>query len=286
MRKKFVASILAVTLATSVTGCAQMGISKEQAGTVIGGIAGLAVGATMGKGNGQIAAALIVGGIGGYIGNRIGQMLDDRDQQALALRTQEILNQPATTVAQSTATWRSDHSNASAQITQGQEYRATRTVDVKRLPRIQAVPSMTLINEPYVTRSGLNVRSAPNMNADKVGSLPGNTQFTAVGSTGDWILVGRKGVTVGYVHKDYVLTRTEADARKTLTTARLDDMNVSASRETEAFDLGSISSLPSGKAAAETACRPVTVSLKTASGGAEKQENTFCRQANGTWELI
>ncbi|MCJ2372875.1 SH3 domain-containing protein [Pseudomonas sp. RGM 3321] len=286
MRKKFVASILAVSIATSVTGCAQMGISKEQAGTVIGGIAGLAVGATMGKGNGQIAAALIVAGIGGYIGNRIGQLLDDRDKQALALRTQEILSQPATSVAQPTAIWRSDHSNASARITPGPEFKAVRTIDVKRTPSIQGVPSMKLINQPYVTRSTLNVRSAPNMSADKVGSLPGNTQFTAVGSTGDWILVGRKGVTVGYVHKDYVMTQSDADTRKRLAAVRFDDMNVAASKETEAFDLGSISSLPSGKTAAETTCRPLSVSLEANGGNTEKQENTFCRQANDTWELI
>nr|WP_279614040.1 SH3 domain-containing protein [Pseudomonas sp. RGM 3321] len=277
---------MAVSIATSVTGCAQMGISKEQAGTVIGGIAGLAVGATMGKGNGQIAAALIVAGIGGYIGNRIGQLLDDRDKQALALRTQEILSQPATSVAQPTAIWRSDHSNASARITPGPEFKAVRTIDVKRTPSIQGVPSMKLINQPYVTRSTLNVRSAPNMSADKVGSLPGNTQFTAVGSTGDWILVGRKGVTVGYVHKDYVMTQSDADTRKRLAAVRFDDMNVAASKETEAFDLGSISSLPSGKTAAETTCRPLSVSLEANGGNTEKQENTFCRQANDTWELI
>ncbi|KPX58725.1 SH3 domain-containing protein [Pseudomonas amygdali] len=286
MRKKLVASILAVSIATSVTGCAQMGISKEQAGTVIGGIAGLAVGATMGKGNGQIAAALIVAGIGGYIGNRIGQLLDDRDKQALALRTQEVLSQPATPVAQPTAIWRSDHSNASARITPGPEFKAVRTIDVKRTPNIQGVPSMKLINQPYVTRSTLNVRSAPNMSADKVGSLPGNTQFTAVGSTGDWILVGRKGVTVGYVHKDYVMTQSDADTRKRLAAVRFDDMNVAASKETEAFDLGSISSLPSGKTSAETTCRPLSVSLEANGGTTEKQDNTFCRQANDTWELI
>ncbi|PBQ12003.1 hypothetical protein CCL07_00300 [Pseudomonas congelans] len=286
MRKKFVASILAVTIATSLGGCAQMGISKEQAGTVIGGITGLAVGATMGKGNGQIAAALIVAGIGGYIGNRIGQLLDDRDKQALALRTQEILNQPATPVAQPTAIWRSDHSNASARITPGPEYRAVRTIEVKRTPNIQGVPSMKLINQPYVSRSTLNVRLAPNMKADKVGSLPGNTQFTAVGSTGDWILVGRKGVTVGYVYKDYVMTQADADTRKRLAAVRFDDMNVSASKDTEAFDLGSISSLPSGKTATETTCRPLSVSLEANGSTTEKQQNTFCRQANDTWELI
>ncbi len=284
MRKKFVASILAVAIAVT-SGCAELGINKEQAGTVIGGLAGLAVGATIGKGNGKIAAALIAASIGGYIGNRIGHMLDERDQQTLALRTQEVLNQPASASVQQ-VTWRSDHSGATAQITQGQEYTKTETVEVKRAPKIQAVPSMRLINEPYITKSSLNVRAAPSLRADKVGGLPNNTEFTAVGSTGDWILVGRKGVTVGYVHKDYILPKAEAVAKSTAPAVNLDDMNVAASKETQAFDLDSIQSLPTEQVAAETACRPVTVSLKSASGQAEQQENTFCKQANGTWELI
>ncbi|HCF3301109.1 TPA: hypothetical protein NIC13_005991, partial [Pseudomonas aeruginosa] len=114
MRKKFVASILAVVIAAT-SGCAEMGISKEQAGTVLGGLAGAAIGATMGKGNGKIAATIIAIGIGGYLGNRIGHMLDEKDQQALALRTQEVLSQPI--VASKPVTWTSDHSGATAQIT-------------------------------------------------------------------------------------------------------------------------------------------------------------------------
>jgi hypothetical protein len=39
----------------------------------------------------------------------------------------------------------------------------------------------------------------------------------------------------------------------------------------------------SGKA--DKAAR-VSLSLKSVSGSAGKQENTFCKQVNGTWELI
>ena len=284
MRKKFVSSILAVAIAASATGCAEMGINKEQAGTIIGGLAGAAVGATMGKGNGKIAATLIAAGIGGYIGNRIGNMLDERDQQALALRTQEVLSQPVTASAQP-VTWASDHSGATAQITPGKEFTQTKPVEVKRAPKIQAVPSMKLINEQYVSTASLNVRAAPNQKADKVGGLPTNTEFTAVGSTGDWILVGRKGVTVGYVHKDYVQPKSQVVAKASSPAVNLDEMNVSANKETKAFDLDSIQSLPTEQVAVETSCRPVTVSLKSDKGQSE-QQNTFCKQANGTWELI
>ena len=93
---------------------------------------------------------------------------------------------------------------STAEIVQGKEFTQSKTVEVKRAPKIAAVPSLQLINEPYMTKSSANVRSAPNKNAGKVGGLKTGTEFTAVGSTGDWILVGRKGVTVGYVHKDLV----------------------------------------------------------------------------------
>jgi surface antigen len=284
LRKKFVASFLAVAIA-SATGCAELGINKEQAGTVIGGIAGVAIGSTMGSGNGKIAAALIAGGIGAFIGNRIGHMLDEKDQQALALRTQEVLSQPGAANAQPVL-WKSDHSGATAQITQGKEYTQTKKIEVKRAPRIQAVPSMKLLNEPYVATSTVNVRSAPNKSADKVGSLNGNTEFTAVGSTGDWLLVGRKGVTVGYVHKDFAEPKAQAVTKRATPPVNLDDMDVAASKDTQAFDLDSIQSLPTETVAAEAACRPVTVSLKSSSGQAEQEQNTFCKQANGTWELI
>ncbi len=284
MRKRFTASLMAVAIATT-SGCAELGINKEQAGTVLGGLAGVAIGSTMGSGNGKLAAALIVGGIGAYVGNRVGHMLDEKDQQALALRTQEVLSQPASASA-APVMWKSDHSGATAQITQGKEYTQTKKIEVKRAPKVQAVPSMKLINEPYVAKSTLNVRAAPNKSADKVGSLGSNTEFTAVGSTGDWILVGRKGVTVGYVAKDYVEPKSQAVTKRATPTVNLDDMDVAASKETQAFDLDSIQALPTETVAAESACRPVTVSLKSASGKAEQEQNTFCKQANGTWELI
>ncbi|MFV3375386.1 MULTISPECIES: SH3 domain-containing protein [Pseudomonas] len=283
MRKKFVATCLAIAIA-STTGCAQLGINKQQAGTIIGGLAGAVAGAAMGKGTGKIVAIIIAGSLGSYLGNRIGASLDEKDQQALALRTQEILNQPV--APNRPTTWASDHSGATAEIVQGKEFTQTKVVEVKRAPTIQAVPSMRLINEPYVTKSSVNVRSAPNLKAGKVGGLAPSTEFTAVGSTGDWVLVGRKGVTVGYVHKSYVQPKEQAVAQRAAPAANLDDMDVKANKETQAFDLDSIQSLQTQQIAAETSCRPVTVSLKSASGQPEQQQNTFCKQNNGTWELI
>jgi surface antigen len=284
VRKTFAVSFLAVAIASN-SGCAQLGIDKQQAGTAIGVVAGAVAGSFIGKGNGRLVATLIAGSIGGYIGNKIGSMLDEQDKQALALRTQEALNLSANASTQPMS-WTSAHSGASAQIVQGKEYTQQKTVQVKRAPKVAAVPSMKLINEQYLTKSSSNVRSAPSLSADKVGGLKAGTEFTAVGSTGDWILVGRKGVTVGYISKSLVTPKADVIAKSAKPAANLDDMNVAADKETQAFDLDSIPSLPTQQVAAETPCRPVTVSLKAADGNTEQEKNTFCKQANGTWELI
>lgn len=251
----------------------------------MGVVAGAVIGQFIGKGNGRIVATLVGGALGGYIGNKIGAKLDEQDQQALAQRTQDALN-ASPSGSSLPVSWTSAHSGASAEIVQGQEFTQTKTVEVKRAPKIVAVPSMKLINEQYVTKSSSNVRAAPEKGADKVGGLKPGTEFTAVGSTGDWILVGRKGVTVGYVHKDLVEPKSVAVAKSVKPAANLDEMNVAADKETKAFDLDSIPTLPTQQVAAETSCRPVTVSLKAADGNTEQEKNTFCKQANGTWELI
>jgi surface antigen len=295
VRNKFLVSVLALSIAAS-SGCAQLGITKQQAGTGIGIVAGAVVGSFVGKGSGQIVATIIGGALGGYIGNKVGAMLDEQDKQALALRTQEALNLSANDVQP--VSWTSEHSGATAQIVQGKEYTQTKTIEVKRAPKIAAVPSMKLINEQYLTKDSSNVRAAPAKDAERVGSLPAGTEFTAVGSTGDWIMVGRKGVTVGYINKSLVTPKSEAVAAVSKTgkagkagkvakpSVNLDEMNVSADKDTKAFDLDAIPTLSTQQVAAETSCRPVTVSLKAAGGETEKEDNTFCKQANGTWELI
>ncbi len=285
MGKKFLVSVLAFTIAASTSGCAELGINKQQAGTAVGVVAGAVIGQFIGKGNGRIVATLVGGALGGYIGNKIGAKLDEQDQQALAQRTQDALN-ASPSGSSLPVSWTSAHSGASAEIVQGKEFTQTKTVEVKRAPKIVAVPSMKLINEQYVIKSSSNVRAAPEKGADKVGGLKPGTEFTAVGSTGDWILVGRKGVTVGYVHKDLVEPKSVAVAKRVKSAANLDEMNVAADKETRAFDLDSIPTLPTQQVAAETSCRPVTVSLKAADGNTVQEKNTFCKQANGTWELI
>ena len=79
MLRRVMSAFLALSL---VTGCASSGgggITKEQGGTALGALGGAAAGAALGDGNWwAIGAGALVGGL---IGNRVGNYLDERDQQ-------------------------------------------------------------------------------------------------------------------------------------------------------------------------------------------------------------
>jgi surface antigen len=78
--RKIMSGLLAISL---LAGCATSGggsgITKEQGGTVVGALGGAAIGAAAGNGNWwAIGAGALVGGL---VGNRVGNYLDERDQQ-------------------------------------------------------------------------------------------------------------------------------------------------------------------------------------------------------------
>ena len=72
---------LCISVSLGLTGC-----TKEQGGTVLGGIGGAVAGAQFGKGSGRLATTAIGALAGAYIGNQIGASLDKADK-AYAERT-------------------------------------------------------------------------------------------------------------------------------------------------------------------------------------------------------
>jgi surface antigen len=55
------------------------GISKQDIGTVLGGIGGGVIGSTMGRGNGRVATTIAGALLGGFAGSAIGKSLDNAD---------------------------------------------------------------------------------------------------------------------------------------------------------------------------------------------------------------
>ena len=83
MYKKTILSLLIISLGLS--GCASM--TKEDTGTLAGGVIGGLVGSRFGGGTGQVLATGAGALIGAYIGGKIGKTMDTQDrmkvQQAL-----------------------------------------------------------------------------------------------------------------------------------------------------------------------------------------------------------
>lgn len=284
----------------SAAGCANMSqnewLNQENIGAVAGAAAGILIGSQVGSGSGRTAAMLVGALAGGMLGKTIGAKLDDRDRQALAAQTQQVLESGKDGQV---TTWTSAHSGATAQITPVSTKTESRQVAVKRTAQVQAVPNMKLLNSPYRAIKSANVRNAPDQGGEKVGGLAAGSTFTAIGRTdNNWIMVGRRGVSVGYVYAPLVELATErtapapavaAGSKATPPVAQvaeatdLDALDAVAAKE-QGFDLDSMNVVEE-KVAAQTTCRTVNYNVTT-QGSSEQQAIQACQAADGAWELI
>ena len=292
--KKAGAFLLCSSIAIA-SGCANLSdnqwVNKENIGTLVGVTAGVLIGSQIGDGNGRTAAMIAGALAGGYLGKTIGAKLDDRDRQALAQQTQQALQHSQD--GQSSQ-WTSAHSGATATITPVKTETVQRQVAVKRTPKVQPVANMTLINQPYRAVKSANVRNAPDLHAEKVAGLPVDTTFTAIGRTdNDWIMVGRRGVTIGYVYAPLVEQVIAAPAPSSAGQAvadsatDLDSLDV-ASAASKGIDLDAIdldAAPVEQQVAAQTTCRTLNYNV-SAQGSQETQSVQACQAADGAWELI
>lgn len=93
---KPVAGILVVAVTgVGLSGCADLGISKESQGALLGGAAGGFAGYGLGTATGSTAGKVLLtlGGtfLGGFLGSRLGRQLDERDRIAMSRATQTTL---------------------------------------------------------------------------------------------------------------------------------------------------------------------------------------------------
>lgn len=63
--------------------------SKQDVGTVVGGVSGALIGSQFGHGGGRVAGAAIGGVVGSVAGSQIGKSMDIQDQQMADLRAQQ-----------------------------------------------------------------------------------------------------------------------------------------------------------------------------------------------------
>lgn len=201
LKTKMGIAVIAATI--TLTGCA----NHQQTGQMLGAVGGGLVCGVLTKNSPDMIRLIAMGGcayLGSHFGAMIGKNLDQRDQEALALATQSALSSNTNQAA--TTSWKSD-SGATASLSVGKTFKKTEPVTMKRSVSVQPVSNVEKLNAPYVTIRGANIRSAPSTSGDKLGSMAALTEFNAMGKTGDWILVGRQGALVGYVHAPLVKSK-------------------------------------------------------------------------------
>lgn len=294
----FVKKTSVLLLSSSIVlaaGCANLSenqwVNKENIGTLVGVTAGVLIGSQVGNGSGRTAAMIAGALAGGYLGKTIGAKLDNRDREALAQQTQQALQN---SLDGQSSQWVSSHSGATATITPVKTETVQRQVAVKRSPKVQPVANMTLINQPYRAVKSANVRNAPNLNAEKVAGLPVDTTFTAIGRTdNDWIMVGRRGVTIGYVYAPLVEqvtarpVQTGAGSAVADAATDLDSLDLAtASSKGIDLDVIDLDAVPlEQQVTAQATCRTLNYDV-TAQGSSEQQTVKACQAADGAWELI
>lgn len=286
--------VIAVGLCVGMlSGCATDGQMNKQdigtgAGVVLGGIAG----SFFGKGSGRIVGVLVGAAVGGFIGNQIGAMLDEEDQKALqAQAKQALLTQPDN----STVSWASDRSGATATVVPENSRVETREVRVVRDAAVAPAGPLDLIGAKYVAKASAPVRLAPSAGADTASTLAKGSSIWAVGKVQNqpWIMVARNGKSIGYVDAASLSPAPKtaktvtATAKATQTTAAAPaafDLDAATPVRTPA-DLDALA--PTEKVdvvVASVACRDIKTTA-SAKGETAVSTQTACKSPDGAWEL-
>lgn len=274
----------AVAVAVLTAGCEGTTgtMKKEDMGAALGAIGGALLGAKAAGGKNRWLGAALGGAAGFYAGKMIGRNLDERDRQALAARTVEALDQPAAGVA----SWNSDKSGATANITTSEVAYKEQPKQIKRLSKVEAVPAIKLENKEYQTTSALRVRSGPGTQYDTITSLkPGDVVTSAGRTDSGWLMLAKQGVTVGYVHGNYVKPYSPI-AQAKAQGIDLDSVQVESLPKQDGFagiDLDAVETT-SSTVTAQVGCRDVQISVTTTKG-TDNEATRACQNADGVWEL-
>lgn len=178
-------TIIIITFAFFVSSCTATG-NKEGSGTLIGAVTGAIVGSVIG-GKNSGTGALIGGLVGAAIGNRIGHSLDERDRKALEQQTAELIT---SVNRNASATWRSDHSGATAVITKQPTEEKWSKFEITP----EEKPLYKYTNQDVVVRSGPGGQYAVSETL-KINSLVKLEDNAPNG----WYKISNQGKEVGYV---------------------------------------------------------------------------------------
>lgn len=265
---KTTSKTILVMAVVSATGCQHLPeYDKETVGTAGGTAAGAVVGNVLGRMFGNSESAKIIGTVGGgilggWLGKQFGAYLDERDRLAAA----DAMEVSVRTGREES--WSNSDSGVSGTTTVVETTKPIETVPIPVLKdKVQQVPPMDLIGEPYEATQGVNVRGGPGTDYIVAGSLAeGETVVVAGKVKGqNWYMISQDGAGSGFVYADYL---TPAPAEVELPPVQQPEGEIiQASIE------------------AERKCRTVTQNITLADGTKREEQITACQGPNG-WERV
>lgn len=248
--------LVCCTLILTLAGCA----TKEQTGTGLGAIVGGAAGYLFGGKYKKVATVL--GAVaGGFIGNKLGKYLDERDKQ----RMEEVTKQTISTGK--THSW----SNPEAKTSGKAELVATETkeepVKVKVLKKkIAQVPPLDILGQTFRTLKSTDLRGGPGSDYEVVGKLAEGKAVNIVGKvkTSDWYLISEDGIGSGFIETSLLEpapTEVPASSGRQIAETDVAEHEVSSNQ----------------------ICRKVEQSVSLADGSSHSETIEACQGPNG-WE--
>ncbi|MDB5441171.1 MAG: cell surface protein [Caulobacteraceae bacterium] len=190
---------------SSIFNCAASG-NKQETGALIGAAAGALLGTQVAK-NEQTLAGVLGAGLGAAAGSWVGCRMQTTDQT----RAQTAI-QTALTSGRS-QTWTDAQTGASGRVDLYPAYETANQPTVRQVAYrdLRYADGVNTAGSEYAIAPGLytvnsvaNLRANPGQRANVVGRVAAGEVFNVVGNvnSGDWLLVERNGVVVGYVSAD------------------------------------------------------------------------------------
>lgn len=290
---KFVCTL---ALCATILGCAtteQGGFDREQIGRAVGAVAGGLLGSAVENSDLRPLAILLGAAGGAWLGGKIGANLSEADQVA----SEEAIADSLETMQDGEVTnWQSETTTASATFTPLSTRQETKELGILRDIRVEESAPIELLSEPYTAKKNSNVRSRPTTDSNIVGRLGAGEQVTAIGKVigKDWIMVGKNGISVGYVFAPLVapsshapqVTEAKPKVREAINldeiqsdtrTAQVEGVNL------DGVDLDAV--VVADTIVASTSCRTMDYQITDEANKTEAGEFQACKGADGAWEI-
>lgn len=259
---RLVTVVLVAAMALSA-GCADTGeLNKEKIGTGFGALAGGLIGSRFGSGGGRLVAALVGTVAGAWLGNRFGSYLDERDRE----RAAKAMQQAAVTGRDQT--WKNPDSGVSGKAEVLSTKTSRQAVKVPVLKgRVEQVPPLDLIGEPYKAKANASVRAGPASDYAVVDQLSAGQTVTVAGKVkGEpWYMISQGGAGSGFVSAKLL-------SPAPTVTAIVDKPVPQGEIEQRTVDAGQT-------------CRTVRQTVTLADGTTREEDVTACQGPNG-WTVI